>query len=473
MAYDEDFDPGYLQGEVMRLSAETDRMNEAANREARWRAVRSGQPLAPRGDRPLHEVDPGSWQEQPVTRTASYQDADAAYFTVARQLADRTGNSLDGVLALTQALATGNSEDEKADALMALSGAYAAIGNFPVAVSADDVLELSVSAPERRSLAGKGEAMGPEGDFPVPDKGHLVCAIARFKQGHYAGHPKEEVRAHIARNAKRLGMSVNLDDDADDDAGHSDGVHDGDRRRPMPARRDDENVSAAAQLARSARPEGRYSAADVLRLSADQQDDYELRELLLDAAALRDLADEQGMDAAEAEVVRLTREHPDMFGLDPAVSLAAKSAEGRRADAEAERLVGDHWDLFPASKVHELGHKQGKAHPAKSGRPVTTGTRAHSHDAEDASADNHAEVQRYLRELRQMNGANAEDDKGGVGGMYRVHRPGQTGCMEPGCTKNTSGPRSDYCAEHQVKGYRETPASIHKNNDRAHPREVR
>ena len=115
------------------------------------------------------------------------------------------GTRSQGVLTLVQGLATGNSEDEKCAALIALSDAMDA----PVTLSGD-VLELSVSMEERRSLAKEDKALGPEGDFPIPDKGHLISAIARYKQGRLAGHPKSAVHAHIVKNAKRLGVAVTL-----------------------------------------------------------------------------------------------------------------------------------------------------------------------------------------------------------------------------------------------------------------------
>jgi hypothetical protein len=80
-----------------------------------------------------------------------------------------------------------------------------------------DVLGLTVSAAERRSLAAKGHALGPEGDFPIPDAHHLGLAKAEFKKDNLAGHSRAEVRAHINKNAKRLGLpGLDSDDDGDD-----------------------------------------------------------------------------------------------------------------------------------------------------------------------------------------------------------------------------------------------------------------
>lgn len=47
-------------------------------------------------------------------------------------------------------------------------------------------------------------------DFPVPDVAHRRAAIARFKEGKLAGHSSAEVRSHIMKAAKRLGVQIDL-----------------------------------------------------------------------------------------------------------------------------------------------------------------------------------------------------------------------------------------------------------------------
>jgi len=47
-------------------------------------------------------------------------------------------------------------------------------------------------------------------DYPIPDRGHLTAAIARYKQGALAGHSKDEVRRHILSRARALGVQVDL-----------------------------------------------------------------------------------------------------------------------------------------------------------------------------------------------------------------------------------------------------------------------
>jgi hypothetical protein len=79
-----------------------------------------------------------------------------------------------------------------------------------------DVIGLAVSAEMRRALAKKGHALGPDGDFPVHDAAHLAAAKSEYKKGNLAGHTRAEVKAHINKNAKRLGLP-GLDDDEDDD----------------------------------------------------------------------------------------------------------------------------------------------------------------------------------------------------------------------------------------------------------------
>lgn len=87
-----------------------------------------------------------------------------------------------------------------------------------------------VSVDERKKMADTGVAM-PNGDFPIPDKGHLQSALGHFSS--YTGD-KKEAAAHIKKRAKALG--VKLSDDAlesrapakaydDDDDSIQDKVH--------------------------------------------------------------------------------------------------------------------------------------------------------------------------------------------------------------------------------------------------------
>jgi hypothetical protein len=440
------YDPleeAFLRDEAARYGLEAMRLSAEAIPSM---AVRHAIATGPRGDRPAHGIE---WEEPPATAHMGYTDIDSAYFAAARQVADLTGDSLQNVLELSQVLAGGNSTQEKCEALIALSDAHSAIGNAPVAVTANDVLELSVSAPERKALAAKGEALGPAGDFPIPDRSHLVSAIARYKMGRHAGHPASAVREHILKNAKRLGVQVELGDDHHD-------LQDNERERPRakrqaPRRQGHPSVdgsdsfhggggaggfdtggpsgqadgggmamSSVHILATEARAGGGYSAGDVLRLTAQRVADPGERARFLDAARLRDVMDTQGMTADESEVVRLASSYPRELGRDPgAARQPMRTPAEHRANAEAERII----------EVHELGRKHGKAHPARPAR-VTTATRAHSPNAEDASTDHHALVQRYLRQVQAMNGNLSPDKPYGSSESYGptpYRNPGPSG----------------------------------------------
>lgn len=78
------------------------------------------------------------------------------------------------------------------DAITALSGLY---------------LPLSVLTAAERKKPSAHTIPGSD-DFPIPDKGHLSAAIARYKQGALAGHSKDEVARHIRSRAKSLGVDV-------------------------------------------------------------------------------------------------------------------------------------------------------------------------------------------------------------------------------------------------------------------------
>lgn len=66
-----------------------------------------------------------------------------------------------------------------------------------------------VSASRRRKYAKSGVAM-PNGDFPIPDEGHLRSAVGRL--GNYNGN-KSAAKRHIIKRAKSLGLTNLLPDD--------------------------------------------------------------------------------------------------------------------------------------------------------------------------------------------------------------------------------------------------------------------
>ena len=449
--YEDDYglDAGYLNGEVMRLSMETGRFSEGANRQTQWQRARAGVPMVPRGDRPLDEVQ---WQEKPAEAHLHYTDTDDAISVVAQSLADRTGNSLADVLDLAAQLATGRTEEERAAAIVALSDAVDCMGTDPQTISLAALTQEEREKPSAHTLAGTD-------DWPIPDKKHLAVAIGFYKQGKLGGHSKEAVRAHIQQHAKRLGVPVNLDGDDDDDAGDrdtppsvrhakskvkakpqakpqggggtdgSDSFHSGGGASGMDVggpsgAGDGAGVSMAASVARRFRMDYGAEAADELRLVAMAHPDD--AEVCLSAARLCDLADDQGMTAEETEVLRLTRDYtPERYGYDPeAVELAkeqhldaTRTPQERRAKGEADRIVGDARERgeWPG-KVHDTGSTtgsashSGKAHPGRV-RKVTTRTRAHAPDGDDASHDHHAAIQRYLAEVQRMSGSQPSPDK--------------------------------------------------------------
>src|SRR5260370_28377662 len=76
---------------------------------------------SPRTNRPAQLIE---WDEPPATSHVGHQDVDAAILSASRELADRTGHTVQHVLGLTAALATGRSAEERAEALVALSAAF-------------------------------------------------------------------------------------------------------------------------------------------------------------------------------------------------------------------------------------------------------------------------------------------------------------------------------------------------------------
>lgn len=77
-----------------------------------------------------------------------------------------------------------------------------------VALSAKGVTYKYVSQAKRDEYAKSGVAM-PNGDFPIPDEGHLKSAV-----GHYDGYTgdKAAAKSHIITRAKALGMTNLLPD---------------------------------------------------------------------------------------------------------------------------------------------------------------------------------------------------------------------------------------------------------------------
>jgi HK97 family phage prohead protease len=93
-----------------------------------------------------------------------------------------------------------------------------------------------VSADDRKKMADEGVAMG-NGDFPIPDKGHLSSAL-----GHFSGYTgdKKAAKAHIQKRAKALGVDLSKGDfDGEDRADMPEGSEecpkcDGEGKLPAP-----------------------------------------------------------------------------------------------------------------------------------------------------------------------------------------------------------------------------------------------
>jgi hypothetical protein len=77
------------------------------------------------------------------------------------------------------------------------------------------VLFKYVSAAKRDEYAKSGVAM-PNGDFPIPDEGHLKSAVGHWST--YTGD-KAAAKAHIIKRAKALGLTNLLPDDWDGGSG--------------------------------------------------------------------------------------------------------------------------------------------------------------------------------------------------------------------------------------------------------------
>lgn len=76
-------------------------------------------------------------------------------------------------------------------------------------VQGGEFISLSVLTMDERRKPSAHTIAGST-DYPIPDKGHLAAAVARFKQGKLAGHSEEEVRRHILSRARALGETVDL-----------------------------------------------------------------------------------------------------------------------------------------------------------------------------------------------------------------------------------------------------------------------
>jgi hypothetical protein len=219
MNYDDEYDRDGAHAEIERLAA----------------LHQSPKPLY--SDRFLSHQTPGTEHlGPPQDAQLSHDDLLAAQ----RELAEEHGVSsarVRGMVMLTAAKAgLGHSEQEQAavitevalamgagkmnvsdDRILALSGRA---GGDPIGAPEDQraavrdeamVLGLTVTQAVRDRLVKSGQALAG-GDFPLHDAAHLAAAKAEYAKGNLAGHSRAEVRAHINKNARRLGLP-GLDED--------------------------------------------------------------------------------------------------------------------------------------------------------------------------------------------------------------------------------------------------------------------
>jgi hypothetical protein len=85
------------------------------------------------------------------------------------------------------------------ESMVALSGVQ---GGEHVSLSV--LTQAEREKPSAHTIAGST-------DYPIPDAVHLAAAVARYKQGKYAGHKPDEIRRHILSRARALGKQVDLD----------------------------------------------------------------------------------------------------------------------------------------------------------------------------------------------------------------------------------------------------------------------
>jgi hypothetical protein len=76
-------------------------------------------------------------------------------------------------------------------------------------VEGGEFVSLSVMTMDERRKPGAHTISGST-DYPIPDKVHLAAAVARYKQGKFAGHSQDDVRRHILSRARALGEQVDL-----------------------------------------------------------------------------------------------------------------------------------------------------------------------------------------------------------------------------------------------------------------------
>jgi hypothetical protein len=168
---------------------------------------------------------------------------------------------------------------------------------------------LTVSASERKKMAKSGAAM-PGGHFPIHDLDHLASAKAFYHQGKHAGQDPEEIRAHINRRAKALG-GTGLDEDEDDHESEHQG---NEGPKPRPGRRHTRPVQVRRRGqtpfgGEGGSPDG-GSGASGTGDSGSMAASAPRRALVRAGRGYETVALSEDEEWAEAEIARLTAEHP-------------------------------------------------------------------------------------------------------------------------------------------------------------------
>jgi hypothetical protein len=339
--------------------------------------------------------------------------------------ADRTGHAPADILEMAQQTADDNTDGSKAAAIIALATALGA------AEFDEDGDLIGLSAPSTAERSG----------LPViQHEAHLAAALRDYHAGRHGGHDPKVLKAHLLARAKALGLKADLKNgdgpgrdksklksypkpkDNGTDGSDSFSSGGGETGGPSGSGSGGGVSMAARELLRSTRAGGGYSRADVLRLGAQSRPGQ--ADVFLLAANMADLEDEQHNSAEQTELLRLSREHPEMFGLDPAlVELSKLDNKERDVEGKLRSVFEAHPEYFVDR--HDEGVK-GKKHPV--GR-VTRATRAHA--PEDASAeDPHASIQRYLRMQEADAKVNTQSPHGqhsSDGGPKPYRSPGPAG----------------------------------------------
>jgi hypothetical protein len=264
----------------------------------------------------------------------------------AGELAAATGLTYEDIMSVVRAGATGRDAAELALSVAALAGELGVQGSGD-----GDTISLAVSQAERDQLAETGQAL-PGGDFPVHDAHHLALAKGEYKKGNLAGHSREEVRRHINKNAKRLGLP-GLDDDDDHDSG--------------------DDVQATRRLVHTG------TSYETVPLSGSYDSEELLPDYSIAARAARDLARYVPAPdfAAEAEIARLTADHGDILGLaqrgrthlhtdSEDTRDHAQPHRGGDVHAEMRRIIEQNPDLFAPDHGRTGPEVSGKRIPVKS-----------------------------------------------------------------------------------------------------------